>query len=851
MEGLPAIPRHGVVETSKRHLRTPASLEDSGLDLRETLSTTAASSSVTKVLGETTRSLRGSPHNLTITASSVPFSPRPPSPALKKSGEIVRVTKSELERKEQMINTLRADNLQMQGRLRSLEHIDESYKQLQAVCSELGQIIGCKTEGVAADSMRIILCDKVSKLLSGHSKLTQQLHLCQSDAEKSAGEVAAKNSQCISMESRLSQLSSEVAAKDRQLQQLKNEVDALKQSNARSEAIVTKQRQQISELQVASVEHSASETHNSKLQTELGLAKRQLEKKAAEVNSLCYQLESQRNNVEDVEQRASTAETIYCNLCVQLSAALEMDTTNQDTDNIVSEVVSLTGQCDNLRAKLNEAVHNLEAMQLESKANRETILRLVSEAKKHEKTSVLITELQEAQLEREATLVGIKQEKESLQDHLNVAQDTLHSCKQELSNKEQVITALETSLQRASQAEQSASQQLGDFCSELCAVLGAPLSERASILERGRQLVHRCEESQKRVYGAEEELSTNTSQLQQLEQQYCDACTQLETVQQELHKAKEQNKQLEADTVAADALNSQLKSVTKQHDSFVKKMATAIKLDTNMAQILSGEFMYDALLQRAELLAKQETQVLAEKSSAVYSLQRKLKAARQALESKELHLGLLERKVTALDERIIAYNKEETHRESSVQKVGRLEKQLQKTQQHNEQQKNIIAQLKAQKYDVDQVKAECMAQQEIIERLSTNVEQLTRNKSSISSELTSTVKKLEKAKSKEKDATEKLEADMKSLQQQYDLLAEREKKLSSFRKTIGRLLLEDSQHTEPSDDAITSTLQQLLTSNQAHESRVRSLETSLRQMEHGFKTSYNDTLTLLNYSHES
>ena len=35
-------------------------------------------------------------------------------------------------------------------------------------------------------------------------------------------------------------------------------------------------------------------------------------------------------------------------------------------------------------------------------------------------------------------------------------------------------------------------------------------------------------------------------------------------------------------------------------------MATAIKLDTNMAQILSGEFMYDALLQRAELLAKQE-----------------------------------------------------------------------------------------------------------------------------------------------------------------------------------------------------------------------------------------------------
>lgn len=84
----------------------------------------------------------------------------------------------------------------------------------------------------------------------------------------------------------------------------------MKQSNARNEAIVTKQRQQISELQAASVEHSTSETHNSKLQTELGLAKRQLEKKATEVNTLHDQLESQRNNAEDAEQRASTAETI-------------------------------------------------------------------------------------------------------------------------------------------------------------------------------------------------------------------------------------------------------------------------------------------------------------------------------------------------------------------------------------------------------------------------------------------------------------------------------------------------------------------------------------------------------------
>ena len=57
--------------------------------------------------------------------------------------------------------------------------------------------------------------------------------------------------------------------------------------------------------------------------------------------------------------------------------------------------------------------------------------------------------------------------------------------------------------------------------------------------------------------------------------------------------------------------------------------------------------------------------------------------------------------------------------------------------------------------------------------------------------------------------------------------------------------------SELSDHELLSTLQKLIANNNAHESRVRCLETSLRQMEHGFKTSYNDTLTLLNYSHES
>ena len=73
---------------------------------------------------------------------------------------------------------------------------------------------------------------------------------------------------------------------------------------------MAKQKQQISELQATSAEQSSGESHSSKLQTELGMLKRQLEKKDVEMNSLTDRLAAQKSSLEEAEQRASTAEAV-------------------------------------------------------------------------------------------------------------------------------------------------------------------------------------------------------------------------------------------------------------------------------------------------------------------------------------------------------------------------------------------------------------------------------------------------------------------------------------------------------------------------------------------------------------
>lgn len=57
------------------------------------------------------------------------------------------------------------------------------------------------------------------------------------------------------------------------------------------------------------------------------------------------------------------------------------------------------------------------------------------------------------------------------------------------------------------------------------------------------------------------------------------------------------------------------------------------------------------------------------RQTAIYSLQRKLKTCRRALESKELHLSLLQSKVEGLEQRLRTASHSESEWKTAVNKV--------------------------------------------------------------------------------------------------------------------------------------------------------------------------------------
>lgn len=87
----------------------------------------------------------------------------------------------------------------------------------------------------------------------------------------------------------------------------------------------------------------------------------------------------------------------------------------------------------------------------------------------------------------------------------------------------------------------------------------------------------------------------------------------------------------------------------EQYMAFLQKMANIMGMD-EICHDLGFDMNGDTLLARAEQLMRREGDTIVDKSSHVYTLQRKLKTLKQQLESKDLHLDLMRKKIAALEE---------------------------------------------------------------------------------------------------------------------------------------------------------------------------------------------------------
>ncbi|KAL4237945.1 hypothetical protein ACF0H5_002655 [Mactra antiquata] len=531
---------------------------------------------------------------------------------------------------------------------------------------------------------------------------------------------------------------------------------------------------------------------------------------------------------------------------------------------------------------LNETLNNSE---LETKASRETIMRLVSEMGKEKQSQTRYVEemdslrsrsreryrgndgvylksclknsnsnYRERSLSRERDIERsarkeLEREISMLNERLDAAQRTIDAQRAELQQRESRFSSLELELRSNSSAVRNASSQFTVFKEQLMGLLSEDRSFQATeenLLRKIENLMYSSRDIRNKNEVLEERVKELTGQLEtqyELHKTAASRARKAETDASDLH-ARLQS--AEGELAAGDVLRDGFRSDKERYMRCLQQLGEAMKMD-RISLDLGMDMTSDALIARAEQLVKLEKDTLADRSTHIYNLQRKVKSLKEQLESKDLHIDLLRKKITSLEEKLLGKSGIERERDTETLRIRKLEKIAEKYKIQLGDARQEIINLKAELLGSSELRVRTMEQRKETEELAGQVEELEklRRKQAhkireLKSEIDNSTQASEENRVVADNAVQALTSELRTTKTALSTIQTREKQLIDFRNVVARMLGLDINTLAIPDYEIITRLEKLITAHHSHTFTTLSLEEALADMEDGFFSGYCD-----------
>ncbi|XP_058591647.1 coiled-coil domain-containing protein 170 isoform X2 [Neofelis nebulosa] len=590
----------------------------------------------------------------------------------------------------------------------------------------------------------------------------EQLHHYRNVAESARSDLAATLVKFECAQSELRDLRSKMLSKEASCQALKAEMENYKENHARKSSLLTSLRHRVQEL-----EEESAALATSKIRTEITAhtaikENQELKKKVAELDeNLQKCLKENEENKKQVSKNCRRHEEFLAQLC----DCLDPDKKNEkasDEDLILKlrelckENAFVKGQIVTLEETVN--VHEMEA-----KASRETIMRLVSEVNRAQKKAASCTEekdkLGQDLLSAVETKEALEREVKLFQERLLAGQRVWDASKQELSLLKKSSCELEKSLEASRDATAASRNQHSSFREKVAALLGGNwgtiVPTEDAILERIREM-----------------------------------------------------------TGQGESRKSYLK--------FLDQLSEKMKLD-QMAAELGFDMRLDVVLARTEQLVRLESNAVIENKTIAHNLQRKLKTQKERLESKELHVNLLRQKIAQLEQEKQVRSALAVERDEANLTLRKLQKKVERLQKELRVCRDSNTELKAQLADTHELKIKTLEQTKAIEDLNKSRDKLEKMKEkaekklmSVKSELDSTEHEAKEDKERARNLVEAVTSEMKTLKKSLEEAEKREKQLVDFREVVSQKLGLNMTSLALPDYEIIKCLERLIHLHQHH-----------------------------------
>ncbi|KAM7451441.1 hypothetical protein ABFA07_001100 [Porites harrisoni] len=704
-----------------------------------------------------------------------------------------------------------------------------------------------------------LLRDKISRLQQEREHLSSQLSHYRQAAETAQTDLAAEKVVSSGLQQEVRDIQHRISEKDQQIIEFKCEIESNKQNAARQSALVQSLRERIREA-----EDSAAEKENFANRSDITITslKKEMQNQQDRLQQVESSLKHHISAEEEASSRAAKWESKYGELKAQLIKALQLDPSQAASGSVQSflgRIAEVVRERNNLQEKANTLSRNLHESSLESKASRETIMRLVSEVGQEKKSAGQSQEaINSLTRERDSLQQKIREmeiEVDRLKHQLAASQDAWGVAKKQLDEKQNKLEEMEQTLHTSEYTGQSAQSRLHNFKRHLAQLIGdlddSVAAEEDVIISRVKNMSRDYRDVKAREESLRIQLKNLAEELDSQRNLHRTTLKRANEAETQLKENQERVTGLEGELLTSDVERDQLKDDKRKFVAFCEKLARAMKLD-EIADDVGLDVNGDALLARGEQLAKLETDALDDRKTTIYNLQRRVKWSKQQMESKDLHLGLLKKKVAELEDLLREKGRVEVERDENSLRYKKLVKHNDKLQRELLDYKQQVTKLKAKLLEASELRVRTLEQGRTIEDLENTVNKLAKSKHKTSAELLDLRSELEmtEANAREKKAqssqtVQQLNRELQTTKQALEESRVREKQLLDFRQVLARLLGLDINTLSVPDYEIISRLERLVQAHHAHSITTHSLEASLQDMENGFRAGYDDAVAIL------
>uniref|UniRef100_A0A8C9EKZ0 Coiled-coil domain containing 170 n=1 Tax=Pavo cristatus TaxID=9049 RepID=A0A8C9EKZ0_PAVCR len=438
------------------------------------------------------------------------------------------------------------------------------------------------------------------------------------------------NRSILQAEINLLELRSRMISKETSFKELKSEAENYKENNARQASLLLSLQTRVRET-----EEELSVLVASKKQAEL-TAQAAL-KENRELKEKLH--DKYLNECEESKTESYKMSRKYEELLTQLSEFLDTDIKEKEKpqEHLMSKACEIYKENLALKAQVAALQEDINGHEMESKASRETIMRLVSEVTKEQKKAAgyyedmekLSKDLDSAKIARQSLEMDIR----NLQDKFKANQKAWEASKQELHSLKKSFSELDGTLKSSKEEARTAQSSLEAFRQQIATLLSSDLltvipSEK-DILKRVQEI--NCkEESEERV-------------ISQLETQIAKLTETLENQTRSYQEALERNKKAEKQS---EAFQDQLKHMEEELLS-IDMIQDGLKLEKEKV----GTRIILFCIKISKIQTLEQNRRIEELNKSQGKLERMKEKAEKQLNSVKSELNLKERKATEEKER--------------------------------------------------------------------------------------------------------------------------------------------------------------------------------------------------------